>query len=497
MENEKKPNILFIMADQFRHDALGANGNPVIKTPNYDRLAKMGVNFTHSFTPNPICVPARASVITGCYPHKCTGGKSNGGRIKEGFPVLAGELADSGYETYSVGKLHYDPYTPPGQPRLTHGFKHVELCESGRMLAQFDPKHELAGVEDYHDYLKTVGWGGYSRGNGMGNNDVYPNVSALPEEHYVDSWVASRAIHYMENHLNADPDKPFFMHASFPKPHSAFDPPHPWNRMYDPREMPPPIGGPEDMLNRGHNSVYMNRRTFMWDKLSPEAARVIKAHYYGLISFQDKQTGRLLDFLENKGILNDTIIVFTADHGEMLGDFGIYFKTVMYNGSVRVPLMFAYPRKLKSGVKCETPAALCDIFPTLLCLAGVDKHYDTDGIDLTGAMNGRFPERRYVASQCFSSPDQRYMLADSRYKYMYAEENGVEELYDQLNDPCELHNLINRAPDKTREMRAALFDWCKQNGDMGMLSGDGFKTVPGADLNGWQPNYGVFGRRWY
>ncbi len=492
----KQPNILFLMADQMRHDALGCNGNPVISTPNYDRLAASGVNFSNSFSTNPICVPARASIATGCYPHRCTGDKDNSGTIRDGFPKLAQELKNRGYETYSAGKLHYVPYAPPGQKRLTHGFDHVQLCESGRILAKFDPKAQLRGVEDYIDYLQDVGWGGYSRADAMGNNDIYPNSTPIPQEHYVDTWVADCALAYLKEHLAQRPDRPFFLHASFPKPHSAFDPPHPWDRMYDPRQMPLPQGDIDLLKSRGLDDLVLQNWEYMWDLLSPQAKQTIKAHYYGLISLQDQQVGRLLDFLDENGLTEDTIIVYTADHGEMLGDLGVYFKVKLYNGAVRVPLMFAYPRRLPAGASCDMPAGLHDILPTLLSLAGAPLTQPVDGIDLTPAMLGQPQTRACMVSQTQESPYQQYMVADKRYKYIYHEVNGVQELFDQQTDRAELHNLAEELPELTDAYRRYLIQWCRENGDEAMLDGDGLKMTP-LHLEQMPPRAKHFGRRLY
>lgn len=142
-----RPNILLITADQFRWDALGCMGNMVIRTPNLDALAARGMRFCNAFTPNPICVPARAAIMTGNYPQVCTGRKNNAGRIRDGQPLLTEVLKAVGYRTYALGKLHFVPYAPPGEQRLVHGFEHVEWTESGRILAQFDPCGELEGVE--------------------------------------------------------------------------------------------------------------------------------------------------------------------------------------------------------------------------------------------------------------------------------------------------------------------------------------------------------------
>ena len=491
-----KPNILFIMSDQMRHDALACNGNAHIKTPGFDRMAARGVNFINSFTPNPICVPARASITTGMYSNKCTGQKDNDGIIKEGMPLMGEELRRAGYATYAMGKLHYEPYSPPGVPRVTHGIDNVELHESGRILGQFDPGHKLRGLEDYHDYLHEVGWGGYSRGNGMGNNDIYPAVSAIPAEHYSDAWVANRAIFHMDKHITENPDQPFFMWASFPKPHSAFDPPRPFDSMYDPRTLPPPTGTIEDIIERGHLDWYRQWWIRYWDLLSPECKQVIKAHYYGLVSFQDTCVEKMLDFLDAKA--PNTIVVYTADHGEMLGDFGIYFKANMYNGSIRVPFMISFPGVIPAGVQSDALVGLQDILPTLMSLIGCLMETEVDGCDLTPVLTGRDTGRDIYVAQTGDSPKQEYMAVSREFKYIYGEMGGREELYDQANDIHELQDLSDNPQyaGVKAGLKNKLTDWLKVN-DPGMINSTGYSQSP-VEFSLEKPDrHNLYGRRHY
>lgn len=496
----KKPNILFIMCDQMRFDAIGCNGNEIIKTPNLDRLAASGVNFKSAYTPNPICVPARASLTTGCYPHKCTGIKDNKGSIKEGFPLLGEELNKRGYDTYAMGKLHYLPYMGPGEKRTTYGLQTVELMESGRMLKEFDPKGEMKGIEDYHDYLHEVGWGGYYRGHGMGNNDIYPVPSVIPEEHYVDTWVTDRALHHMKKHIGEKPENPFFMWASFPKPHSAFDPPRPYDRMYDPREMPDPVGDIEMLKERGFDAKYMDHYKYMWNLLSNEAKKVIKAYYYALISFQDKQIGRLLDFLEENDLREDTIVVYTTDHGDMMGDFGLYFKQNFYNGSVHIPFMISYPARIQGGRASEELAGLQDLLPTLLSLSGEPLQQEVDGKDLTPVLLENKPVRDYYISQCNEGQKQQYMVADKEWKYIYHVLGGVEELFHETEDSHELKNLAESTEtqimDVKQKMREYLVTWCRENGDTGILENNELIQVEKPPMEIPKVN-NPFGRRFH
>ena len=495
-------NILLIMADQLRADALGCNGNPVIDTPNLDRLARSGVNCTACYTPAPICVPARAALATGCYPHRCTGTKNNEGAIRPGFPLLPAELAAAGYRTYATGKLHYLPYAPPGEPRVTHGFQVAEVAESGRALGKWDPEGRLRGLEDYLDYLHEVGWGGYSRANGLGNNDVFASASQMPPEHYVDSWVATRAIHHLDRHVQEHRGQPFFLFASFPKPHSAFDPPRPFDARYDPRQMPDPTGSVELLAERGLTALASRPEEYEWNKLSPEARRTIKAHYYGLVTFQDLQVGRLLDFLEQRGLREDTLVVFTADHGEMLGDFGHYFKETFYEGSARVPLIASQPGTLPEGRQEEGLIGLHDLMPTLLAAAGEPVPAGIDGLDLSAMLRGGGPVREALVAQCHDAPRQQYMVRDRRWKYIYHQDGAVEELFDLDADPHELCDLSESASEpaasRRRSLRSYLVDWCRRHGDDAMLDGDDLAAADSRPhFRRPPPEYSPFGRRYY
>lgn len=499
----KKPHILFIMCDQMRFDAIAAHGNDYIQTPNLDRLARRGIDCMQAYTPNPICVPARASLTTGMYPHKCLGRKDNEGVIGENFPLLGEEMTKRGYTTYAMGKLHYLPYLSPEEGRTVHGMEHVELYESGRLAKMYDPKCQHEGVEDYYDYLKEVGWSGYTRGHGLGNNDVYAAPSSIPEEHYVDGWVADRAIHHMEKHLE-ESESPFFMWASFPKPHSAYDPPRPYDMLYDPREMPDPVGSIDVINERGLDFSLREYENFMWDKLSPEAIKQIRAYYYGLITYQDKQIGKMLDFLEEKGIIDDTIIVYTTDHGDMLGDYGLFFKRLMYNPSVQIPLMISYPKELEAGKSFEGLVGLQDLLPTLCGLIGEPLSVSIDGENRVPQMQGVKDKRQYLVAQSNGSNDnskrqQMYMVTDGSYKYTYTVYGAIDELYNISKDPYEQMNLADSKEyqERMKHMKDYLEAWCQLHDDPDMLDESGHllrvekEKLPELNVAS------IFGRRFY
>lgn len=493
----ERPNVLLITADHMRRDALGCNGNDFVSTPNLDALAARGVTFAYSCTPNPICVPGRASITTGNYSHVCTDTKNNSGRIHDDQPKIAQHFADAGYRTIAVGKLHYVPYSPPGEPRLLHGFQHAELCEEGRIIARFDPTGKTPGLEDYHDWLFQTGWGGYERAHGIGNNDVHPASSPLPAEFHEEAWVATRTIANLDTHLREHPDQPFFMWASFTKPHAPYDPPRPWDAMYDPREVPPPIGSLELLADR--DPMYRTWPVaYGWDRLSPEAIQNIRAHYFGLVSFQDEQIGRMLAFLADTGQLDNTIVVYAADHGDLLGDFGCFFKCNMFQGSVGVPLIFAGPGVAARG-SVPALAGLQDILPTVAALSGNPLTQTVHGEDLSPVLAGEADRvREYYISQSLESPQQRYMVRTEQWKYVYHELGGVEELYDEAEDPQELVNLAAERPDRVAELREVLIDWVRTHGDDHMLTADGDLVVSDEDAAACDSfQAGRMGWRWY
>ncbi len=492
----KRPNVLLITADHMRGDAMGCNGNPFIQTPHLDAIAARGVTFTNGFTPNPICVPGRASITTGNYSHTCTGSKGNGGRIRDDQIKIAEHFADAGYMTAAIGKLHYSPYSPPGEPRLLHGFEHCELCESGRLVSQYDPTGELRGLEDYHDYLRDVGWGGYERAHGIGNNDVHAAASVLPAEHHEEAWVATRSIAKLQDHLGTNPDQPFLMWTSYAKPHSPYDPPEPYNRLYDPRELPEPVGD-LSMLAGRDPMLRSWPVAYGWEKMSPQAVQYSRAHYFGLVTFQDEMIGRVVKCLDDAGELDNTIIIYTSDHGDLLGDFGCFFKCNMLQGSVGVPLIVAGPGVAAQGANPNL-AGLQDILPTVATLTDNPLPESVHGEDLSAVLSDPDAEGRgmYI-SQSLESPSQRYMVRTAEWKYVYHELGGVEELYDVVDDRNELRNLAGESPATVSALRGALIDWCREHGDEAIFDGDDLKQSPENSVDVAEFQVNRMGWRWY
>lgn len=268
------------------------------------------------------------------------------------------------------------------------------------------------------------------------------------------------------------------MWSSFSKPHSPYDPPRPYDSLYDPREMPLPLGGWEngEIMNGRDPEVGVRRSTYGWDKLSEQAVQAIRAYYCAMMTFQDKMLGKLLDLLEAAGLAEETIVVYTADHGDLLGDLGRFFKSCMYDASVKVPMLWRAPGVIPGDATHDRQqlAGLQDVLPTLCALTGAELRGAVDGIDLTPVLRDpRAPGRDYYVSQTGEPPCQKYMVRTAEWKYTYSQIGGIEELYDVTQNDYEATNLA-RDPQlaATRDsLRQTLVDWCTENGDEKMLDG--------------------------
>ena len=460
-----KPNVLLITADHFRGDAIHAAGAYFLHTPNLDALCAQGVRFCNASTSNPICVPARATITTGCHSHRATRTTANGGRIRDEETKLAEHFGAHGYETYALGKLHYVPY---GDPHLLHGFKTAELCEEGRAVWQKLQGADVA-PEHYHEYLRHVGWGGMQRAHGIGNNDVHAGPSPLPEEHYVDSWVTTRSLHHLSEHQRRHPDKPFLMWTSFIKPHPPYDPPMPYDRFYDPRAIPLPRGGPEDLEHMAP-ALRVRRDTYGWDRMGVEGVQYSRAHYFGLITFLDKQIGRLMRALDEHGLRQNTIVLFLADHGDLLGDYGVFFKGNFMSGSVHVPFIVSWPTRMPAGEVHDRLVGSEDVLPTLCDYTGIPLPENLHGHSLRQELGDPFNGgREYYVSETRCCAAESRMVRDRRWKYIYSELAGFEELYDMEADPYEEANVATKQPDRVARMREQLIEWCRQTEDPFML----------------------------
>ena len=376
-----RPNVLFLMADQMRADALGCYGNTVVQTPNLDALAAHGVRFERMFGAYPVCAPNRASIVTGRYPsvHRL---RANGMRLLHSEVTLMQVLREHGYATYGTGKMHFGPqwhFPADGGPIIDpdpataispqpgddeypwYGFERVALTEDHRM-------------GPYGEYLAAHGYNVWDELHSASYPQSATERSAFPKEHHQTTWITDRAIDMLDDHPG---DRPFFLWVSYVHPHHPFNPPAPYDTMYRPQDMPLPIwdegevaGWPE-AYRRKHCALGGEHEAVGLDGFTDDDWRRVKAYYYGMVSQIDTNVGRLMDTLRRQGQLENTVIAFTTDHGENLGDHHLLFKGTTYDCVTRVPFVVSWPG-------CESPgevrSPLCssiDIMPTVLDLTGV------------------------------------------------------------------------------------------------------------------------------
>lgn len=457
MSRPRRPNILLLLTDQQRSDTIAALGNPFIRTPAMDRLAREGTAFTQAYTPSPVCVSARCALVTGVPPH-VTGCVDNM-PMPEDRPSFMEALREAGYQTHGVGKMHFSP-----GHRRPWGFESRDVGEEGR-----------GADDDYVRFLDENGYGHVLDPHGVRSEYYYlPQPSQLPAPLHATSWVADRSLAFLENR---DRERPFFLWASFIKPHPPFESPVPWNVLYRAAEMPLPFRpeGYEGLLtywNRVQNR-YKYRDAGHDDWL----LRTMRAAYHACISFVDYQIGRILQALGPE--LDDTLVLFTSDHGEMLGDYGSFGKRCMLDPAVRVPLLVRWPGHVPAGRRRETPASLLDVHPTFLAAAGRDSAPGY-GEDLVALSNHEEPGDRTVTSQLQHGPFGIYMLAARDTKYVYSAPDRREWLFDLRAEARESRDLSGNPlyARRTREMREALLARFRADGYEEPLDGDSWRLFP-------------------
>lgn len=440
-----QPNILLIHADQHRADCLGVNGHPFVETPNLDRLAADGVNFTRAFCPIPLCTPARTSLLTGLWPARhgnITNPQTEAGRpLQAGLPTFSQALRQAGYVLGCVGKWGVDPAHGPTQ----YGFD-TYVPES-----------------DYTRWRMARGVPARPNHNGwFGETD--PHIT--PAESRL-AWGADRTIELIRN--AADQAQPFFLRWDPSEPHLPNVVPEPFASRYDPTLIPPWPNFGDDLAAKPFIQR-QQRRTWGIDEWTWAAWAPIVGRYLGEIALLDQQIGRVLAALEASGLADQTIVIYSADHGDLCGAHGLIDKHfVMYDELMRVPLIVRWPGQFPAGAVCEnfvTPAL--DLATTFYTLANADLPPQVDGVDLRQLVRGE-PAR----SACFASYygnqfglySQR-MVREERWKYIW-NATAEDELYDLAHDPGELNNLIAEPGQATElaRLRSRLVDWLARVGD--------------------------------
>lgn len=456
----QRPNILVILTDQMRADAFGAAGNSVIRTPTLDRLCERGVNFTRAYTPSPVCVSARASLLTGMLPHR-TGCTDNGKpQPPADVTSLYGLLSDAGYQTHCVGKTHFAPHG------RGYGFQSLQTSEEMPRSAETD-----AFLSD----LIAAGFGHVHEPHGMRSELYYvPQVSQLPARLHQTAWVADQSMAFLRQR---DRTRPFFLKTSFIKPHPPFDPPVPWNTLYRMMDMPLPHRPSNCRDLHTWHMRHQNRYKYRDGGPDNNIERMIKAFYYACVSFIDHHVGRLLDALEKLGELDNTLILFTSDHGELLGDYHAFGKRSFLEPAARVPMIASHPGRLPEGETCNALTSLLDVMPTCLQAAGVDfASYDLDGLALQDVAAGR-AQHDYLIGQLNDGPMGLYMIRDDRWKYIYSAPDERAYLFDLVQDPNETVNRIDdpSAADEAHRLQSQLRQRLVRDGHAELFEGDPWK----------------------
>lgn len=451
-------NIVILTTDQQRWDTIAAlMDNPKIKTPNLDRLCRQGVAFTHGFTPVPVCGPARHRLFTGV-DSRNLGEVNSKLHWQANARSLQSTLAEAGYKTGGFGKMHFHP------TRDGHGFTHFKLHEEMQSGGR-----EYCEDDDYFSYLRDNGLGHIRYPCGV-RGILYnqPQVSPIPEEHHETKWVTDQALEFIDTFHKV----PFLCYASWMQPHWPVHVPEKWADMYDIDELDPPVWNEQELSNQPWIARLMRRASDMADEgKAPAMERIMraKALYYASISYIDHQVGRILDKLEEHDLMNDTLIFFTADHGEMLYDHLTIAKCLSYEASIRIPFIVAGPGMDEAGKPADDFVSLYDIAPTVYEFTGINPPVGNElvGDSLLGDRD-TVRQRQEVFTEIGDGPKGGFVCIRTRkWKYTFNHFEGLRQLFDMENDPDELENLLlDSSPEHTKiadELHQQLLEWSKKH----------------------------------
>lgn len=474
-----RPNVLLITTDQQRGDCIEGGGRRV-RTPNVARIAGAGARFDTCITPHPMCQPARASILTGKLPYS-TGVRDNGRNLDEGLAEegLGGMFARAGYDTHFIGKAHFathETFEATGRAECYSSVAELPRDWSGpymgfeKVQLTLRPHHHC----DWHDAPHTLHYEDFLDRDGRGGERwarakerVAPLTthrqvwrSALEDAWHSTPWVGERALEM----LDEAGDRPFMAWVSFPDPHPPFLAAAPWATAYNPAEVDLPPHRELDLdrrpwwhraflespVRRNQKRIHAKGQQY-WgndDALAEDDLREVTAVYYGMIAAIDHQVGRLLDRLEATGRLENTIVIFTSDHGEWLGDHGLLLKgPMLYDGLLRVPLVMSGPGVAPG--RFDAPVSTLDLRATLAELCGLEGVSPDDGSSLTDVMRGGGREvahNEWEVDPARSGVDLDLRTVRSRRHRLSVDLNsGAGELYDLHGDPHEMTNLWDRA----------------------------------------------------
>ncbi len=473
-KNAQKHNVLLITSDQQHYMTLGIN-NPDIKTPNLDRLAKMGTVFDRAYTVNPTCTPSRASIITGKYPSQ-HGAWALGTKLMENQHCVGEDFQQAGYRTALVGKAHFQPLKSTSKftslesyPVLQdlnfwrtfhgpfYGFEHIEICRNHTDEAHVGQHYAIwmqeQGLKNWTDHFRKP--------TGKNNKPQY-GAWSIHEKYHYNCWITERINSLLENY--SDKDENFFLWASYFDPHPSYLVPEPWASMYDPAKMKLPQANEAEF----HNMPKQYRLT----QLSPEEAKKmddfdeyggnnvhgIHSHqrssrdkakdmaiYFGMVSMLDHYLGLILDKLDVLGLTEKTLVVFTTDHGHYFGQHGLIAKGPFYfEDGIKIPMIVSLPGKVPQNMRSNALQSLVDFAPTFLSIAGLNTPWGMSGIDQKEVWFGQKESiREHVIIEDRFQPTKVHnrIYINKRYKLVVYCNQDCGEIFDLQGDPSESKNL--------------------------------------------------------
>ena len=448
----EKPNIIYIFSDQHRGDTLGSVGHPTIITPNLDKLASEGVNFTRCCTNSPLCMPARASMMTGKYVNE-HGVWTNFVEANPNGPSHVRNLRQAGYHTALIGKTHLWIHGERSETRQTsvHTNDKKSILEDWGFTDIYELTGPIASIvvnSPYTDYLKEKGLlrshrkymiEYFTKWNKGKAKPWEEPPCPLPTEDHMDSFTGRKTVEWIQNYKDK---KPFYLQVLFPGPHDPFDSPAEYRAMYNPEDMP--VG----ILEWPQKPIPGNvRRVLNWSGLkgmTPAQNQLLRTFYYAKITLIDEYIGKIMKALEEKDLLDNTWIIYNSDHGEMLGDHMMSHKIVFYEGALRIPCIFRPPGGIK-GWECQGLTDHLDIAASLIDIAGAKPLEGSDGQSIIPKINEgpNGIKAQEGKDAIFSEVHGFSMVRTERYK-MAVKSNTRRpvELYDLKKDPNELNNLV-------------------------------------------------------
>lgn len=460
----QKPNIVFLFSDQHNAKVLGHAGHPDVKTPHLDRLAREGVRFTNAITQNPICTPSRLSFLSGQYAHN-HGYYGLSGPNPGGLPCVLGHFRDAGYRTSAVGKIHCPEYWV--EDAVDH-FHETADCSVGGRSKKYEAFLESRGKSGLEDHGSLPEFGK------RGGQSMEGRVSPLAFDESQEGWIASETIEFMQK-ANEE-GKPFFAFASFPRPHQCTAPSEPFWSMYAGKKLTLPPNADYDLAAAG-KAPHMQKSAAQWRKgewalIEPktfEAARARKLHgYLAAISQTDHAVGLILDWLDQKGLAENTLVIYSTDHGDYACEHGIMEKApgICADAITRIPFLWRWKGKIPAGQTAPELVETVDVVNTLCKLAGLEPLETVDGVSLDGLLMGQRGEVRTIAVTEFAWSKS---VRRGKYRFVYypkamfpAEHpEGFGELYDLEQDPYEMKNLYFDSSLKSvvDSMKSDLMDW--------------------------------------